>query len=65
MTNTQLIKFNAKYLVHYLNETYVITGFRNKSLHIKETELEQVIEEIVDLTEKQFLDYIQDRKDTV
>ena len=60
MTNIQLIKFNAKYKLNYVNNRYQLSGFSHmESIHLNEYQINEVLDAIPDMNEEEFKDYCQ------
>jgi len=63
MTNIQKIIFDSKYLIKYLNNSFVISGFNHvNSLHVDEEDINDVLESIHEFDEEQWEEFIKEYK---
>lgn len=61
MNNIDLIKFNSKYSLDYINSNYILSRLRGVFLVIKEEDVDKVLESGVEnMSEQEFSDYVDD-----
>lgn len=61
MNNIDLIKFNSKYSLDYINSNYILSRLRGVFLVIKEEDVNKVLESGVEnMSEQEFSDYVDD-----
>lgn len=64
MNNIDLIKFNSKYSLDYINSNYILSRLRGVFLVIKEEDVNKVLESGVEnMSEQEFSDYVDDYLD--
>ena len=61
MTNIEILLFNTKYSLNYMNGLYSISGFDHiKTIRVKEEDIKETIEKIHSLNKEEFEDFMLD-----